>query len=110
MRKFIVIFRKILCLCNFHKLIQMSILRVMKSDFQLPLNGSLGIYLNQLSCLAFLLPLLPTSSLAFLKVNIPIPLSFLLCQSHAVGGGIVSTSGPVQQMTLCNLVVSGDAN
>lgn len=106
MRKFLIIFRKILCLCNFHRLIHISILRALQSKW---FPSSTSWFLRyvfeasssvpQFSCLFLPLPL-PLS-----RRDIPPPSSSPLCQPHPLGCD-VSISGPVQQMLSCNWVAA----
>lgn len=107
MRKFLIVFRKILCLCNFHILIQISILRALQSKWFPPSTSWFLRYVFEASssvprfssCLFLPLPL-PLS-----RRDIPPPPSLPLCQPHPLGCD-VSISGPVQQMMSCNWVAA----
>lgn len=70
MRKFTIIFRKILCLCNFYKLIWISIPRALNSKIFTLHSMVPQVYIwSQLSCppVLFLFP--SASSLAFVSVR-----------------------------------------
>lgn len=107
MRKFLIIFRKILCLCNFHRLIHISILGALQGKW---FPSSTSWFLRcvfeasssvpQFSSCPFLPLPLPLSGR-----DIPPPSSLPLCQPHPLGCD-VSISGPVQQMLSCNWVAA----
>ena len=107
MRKFLIIFRKILFLCNFHRLFQISILRALQSKWFSPSTSWILRYvfearssIPQFSSRLFLPVPLPLS-----RRDIPPPSSLPLCQPHPLGCD-VSISGPVQQMMSCNWVAA----